>query len=111
MVKIVERLPQSIQSRWRKLVLETLEATGRYPSIVKFTRFISETAREATDTVIGVGRSGKKDPGEQQAEPNPGTSSQQIESHTHSCSSPKQGEIKLALPIAPVKVRANGQTV
>ena len=43
--------------------------------------------------------------------PNPGSSSQQIESHTHACSSPKHGEIKLALPIVPVKVRAKGQTV
>jgi len=57
------------------------------------------------------GRSGKEDPGEQQVKPNPGTSSQQVESHTHACSSPKQGEIKLALPIVPVKVRAKGQTV
>ena len=57
------------------------------------------------------GRSGKENPGEQQANPNPGTSSQQIESHTHACSSLKQGEIKLALPIVPVKVRAKGQTV
>jgi len=56
------------------------------------------------------GLSGKEDPGEQQAKPNPGTSSQQVESHTHACRSPKQGEIKLALPI-PVKVRAKGQTV
>ena len=57
------------------------------------------------------GRSGKENPGEQQANPNPGTSSQQIESHTHACSSLKQGEIKLALPIVPVKVRAKGQMV
>ena len=39
-------------------------------------------------------RSGKENPGEEQAKPNPGTSGQQIESHTHACSSPKQGEIK-----------------
>ena len=44
-------------------------------------------------------RSGKGNPGKQQAMPNPRTSSRQIESHTHTCSSPKQGEIKLALPI------------
>ena len=55
--------------------------------------------------------SGKENPGEQQANPNPGTSSQQIESHTYACSSLKQGEIKLALTIVPVKVRANGQTL
>jgi len=53
MVKIVERLPQSLQSRWRKFVVKTLEATGRYPSIVKLTHFVSEAAREATDPVFG----------------------------------------------------------
>jgi len=31
--------------------------------------------------------------------------------HTHGCSSPKQGQVKLALPVVPVKVRAKGQTV
>ena len=56
-------------------------------------------------------RSGKENPGEQQAIPNPGSSSQQIESHTHACSSSKHGEIKLALPIVSMKVRAKGQTV
>ena len=237
MVKIVERLPQSLQGRWRKSVVKTLETTGRYPSIAKLTQFVSEAAREATDPVFGVseskskdssrrdlrrsGRSstgssfgvqghedqqnlesrgnfndakfkntrttprvcrlckgdhvlsvcsrfkamspgerlsfvcskklcfccfdgrhvvrqckagiicgvegcrvkhskllhrsferpGKENPDEQQAVPNPGSSSQQIESHTHACSSPKHGEIKLALPIVPVKVRAKGQTV
>ena len=44
MVKIVERLPQSLQSRWRKLAVKTLEATGRYPSIAKLTHFVSEAA-------------------------------------------------------------------
>ena len=28
-IKIVETLPQSLQSQWRKLVVKTLEATGR----------------------------------------------------------------------------------
>ena len=56
-------------------------------------------------------RSGKGNPGKQQAMPNPRTSSRQIESPTHTCSSPKQGEIKLALPIVSEKVRAKGQTV
>ena len=236
MVKIVERLPQSLQGRWRKSVVKTLEATGRYPPIAKLTQFVSEAAREATDPVFGVSeikpkdsrrdlrrsgrsstgssfgvqghedqqnlesrsnvndtkfkntettprvcrlckgdhvlsvcsrfkamspgerlsfdcgkklcfccfdgrhvvrqckagvicgvegctakhskllhqsfeRSGKENPGEQQAMANPGSSSQQVESHTHACSSSKHGEIKLALPIVPVRVRAKGQTV
>ena len=54
MVKIVERLPQSLQGRWRKSVVKTLEATGRYPPIAKLTQFVSEAAREATDPVFGV---------------------------------------------------------
>ena len=55
-------------------------------------------------------QSGRENSGEQQSRPNPGTSPQ-VESHTHACSSPRQGQIKLALPIVPVKVRAKGQTV
>ena len=61
MVKIVERLPQSLQGRWRKSVVKTLEATGRYPSIAKLTQFVSEAAREATDPVFGVSESKSKD--------------------------------------------------
>ena len=48
--------------------------------------------------------------GEQQATPNPGASSHHVESHINACSSPRQGQTKLALPIVPVKVRAKGQT-
>ena len=54
MVRIVERLPQFLQGRWRKLVAKTLEATGRYPSIANLMRFVLEAAREATDPVFGV---------------------------------------------------------
>ena len=235
MVKIVDRLPQFLQGRWRKLVVKTLETTGKYPSIARLTCFVSEAAREATDPVFGVSenksndfsgrgqrkperrkgtslgvqaqegqqsperggsgsdpkvkdakskpcvcrlckgdhilsvcsrfkamspgerlsfvwgkklcfccfdgrhtasqcragvvcgedgctakhskllhqsfeQSGRENSGEQQSRPNPGTSPQ-VESHTHACSSPRQGQIKLALPIVPVKVRAKGQTV
>ena len=60
-VKIVERLPQSLQSRWRKLAVKTLEATGRYPSIAKLTHFVSVAARAATDPVFGVSESKSKD--------------------------------------------------
>jgi len=56
-------------------------------------------------------RSGKENHGKQQAIPNPASSSQQIESHTHACSSSKHREIKLALSIVPAKVRAKGQNV
>ena len=236
MVKIVERLPQFLQGRWRKLVVKALETTDRYPSIANLMRFVSEAAREATDPVFGVSESKSKDvigrgphkqergkgaslgvqaddsqqspvrqsngndlkvkdakpklcvcrlckgdhslsvcsrfkamlpgeklsfvwgrklcfccfdgrhlasqcragivcgvegctakhskllhkslersvrenSGEQQAKPNPGTGDKPIESHTLACSSPKRGQIKLALPVVPVKVRAKGQSV
>ena len=52
----------------------------------------------------------KENFGEQQAAPNPGANSHRVESHTHACSSQRQGQTKLALPIVPVKVRAKGQT-
>ena len=50
MVKIVERLPQSLQGRWRKSAAKTLKAKSRYPSIARLTHFVSEAAREATDS-------------------------------------------------------------
>ena len=235
MVRIVERLPQSLQGRWRKLVVKSLETTDKYPSIANLMRFVSEAAREVTDPVFGVPetkpkefsgrglhkpergkgasfgvqadesqqspghggggdngkvkaaqakprvcqlckgghglsvcsrfkamssgeklrfvwgkklcfccfsdrhrasqckagvvcgvegctakhskllhqsllRSVRENAGQWQAMPDAGTTGHQVESHTHACSSPKQGEIKLALPIVPVKVRAKGQT-
>ena len=54
MVKIVERLPQPLQSRWRRLVVKSLETTNRYPSIAELVCFVSEAAREVTDPVFGV---------------------------------------------------------
>ncbi len=56
-------------------------------------------------------RSVMENSGEQQAKPNQGTGDQPIESHTLACSSLKRGQVKLALPIVPVKVRAKGQSV
>lgn len=55
-------------------------------------------------------RSVRENTEQQQAILDAGTIGHQVESHIHACSSPKQGEIKLALPIVPVKVRAKGQT-
>ena len=54
MVKIVERLPQPLQSRWRRLVVKSLETTNRYPSLAELVCFVSEAAREVTDPVFGV---------------------------------------------------------
>ena len=53
-VKIVERLPQPLKSRWRRLVVKSLETTNRYPSIAELVCFVSEAAREVTDTLCGV---------------------------------------------------------
>ena len=53
-VRIVERLPQVLQRRWRKLVVKTLKTTGRYPSITSLTGFVLKAAPEATDPVFGV---------------------------------------------------------
>ena len=55
-------------------------------------------------------RPAKENFGEQQATPNLGASSHLIESHTHACSSPREGQIKLELPIVPVNATAKGQT-
>ena len=54
MVKIVERLPQLLQSRWRRLVVKSLETANSYPSIAELVCFVSEAAREVTDPVFGV---------------------------------------------------------
>ena len=54
MVKIVERLPQPLQSPWRRLVVKSLETSNRYPSIAELVCFVSEAAREVTDPVFGV---------------------------------------------------------
>ena len=54
MVKIVERLPQPLQNRWRRLLVRSLETTNRYPSIAELVCFISEAAHEVTDPVFGV---------------------------------------------------------
>ena len=61
MVKIVQRLPQWLQGQWRKLVVKTLEVTGRYPLIAKLIHFVSEAVQEATDPVFGVSNCKSKD--------------------------------------------------
>ena len=61
MVKIVERLPQSLQGQWRKSVVKTLEATGRYFLIARLTHFVFEAAREATRPLFRVSESKSKD--------------------------------------------------
>jgi hypothetical protein len=53
MVKIVGRLPGYLQGRWRKVAVEVLQATGRYPTIDKLVQFLEKVAREYNDPVFG----------------------------------------------------------
>ncbi|XP_069105713.1 uncharacterized protein [Argopecten irradians] len=54
MVKLVSRLPLYIQGRWRKEAQRTVEITGKYPHIVKFTFFLETVAKVLFDPVFGV---------------------------------------------------------
>ncbi|XP_068717287.1 uncharacterized protein [Montipora capricornis] len=62
MVKIVERLPQLLQSRWRRLAVKSLETANSYPSIAELVSFVSEAAREVTDPVFGVSENKMRKP-------------------------------------------------
>ena len=54
MVKIVDRLPVYLQSRWRKEAVATLRYSGRYPNIEKLVEFLSKVADEVNDPVFGL---------------------------------------------------------
>ncbi len=54
MVKIANRLPFHLQSRWRKEAVETLRNTGSYPDLDLLQRFLCRVAREINDPVFGV---------------------------------------------------------
>ncbi|XP_071483368.1 uncharacterized protein [Diadema antillarum] len=61
MVKIVERLPYHLRSRWLKLV-KTIRDRGRSPHILDIVEFIAEAAEELNDPVFGsLLQSGTKD--------------------------------------------------
>ncbi|XP_038049665.1 uncharacterized protein LOC119723179 [Patiria miniata] len=62
MVKVVERLPFFLQSRWRKEAVKTVEATGDYPNINKLAKFLNVAANEANDPVFGSLNTKYKDP-------------------------------------------------
>ena len=53
MVKIVRRLPVHLQSRWRKIAIESLDTIHRYPDIEKLVSFLDRAARELNDPVFG----------------------------------------------------------
>lgn len=53
MAKLVNRLPQYLIHRWRKLVARDKELTGIYPNITVFLDFLERAAREASDPLFG----------------------------------------------------------
>ena len=53
MVKIIERLPLYLQSRWRKEAVKMVERTGDYPNIDELVKFLSMAAKEANDPIFG----------------------------------------------------------
>ena len=53
MVKIAERLPYAIQTRWRKTAISAKRKTGSYPDITEFVEFIEACVEEASDPVFG----------------------------------------------------------
>ena len=57
MVKIVQRLPVYLQSRWRKEAVNMKDRLGQYPNIRCLVEFLDKVANEMNDPVFGaVGR-------------------------------------------------------
>lgn len=53
-VDIVNRLPSSIRSRWRRFALEQKRQTDSYPNFKALVEFVSKETDDATDPVYGV---------------------------------------------------------
>jgi hypothetical protein len=54
MVRIVEKLPYPMQTRWRKIAITSKREKGSYPDIRKFVDFVEECVDEVADPVFGV---------------------------------------------------------
>ncbi len=54
MVKIVQRLPIYIQSRWTRLSVSVKESSGYYPGILYLVDFLDTVAKEANDPIFGA---------------------------------------------------------
>jgi hypothetical protein len=54
MVKIVQRLPMYLQSRWTRLSVSVKERTGVYPDILNLVDFLDTVAKEANDPIFGA---------------------------------------------------------
>ena len=53
-VKIEERLPPYMQSRWRTYAIDVLDRSHKYPGIAKLSTFRDRLAREQNDPVLGL---------------------------------------------------------
>ena len=53
LVKLMQRLPDSLQNRWRKKAVYARDTTGEYPNIAMFLRFLEEVSREVNDPIFG----------------------------------------------------------
>ena len=60
MVKIVERLPPYMQSRWRTYAVDMLDRSHKYPGIAELSTFLDRLAREQNDPVFGLQGKGQR---------------------------------------------------
>ena len=54
MLKIIDRLPLYLQSRWRRNAVDFLDRYNKYPNIEDLAKFLEKVAREVTDPIFGV---------------------------------------------------------
>ena len=54
MVKIIERLPMHLQSRWCKEAVRSKETEGKYPDILVVLEFLDRMSKEMNDPVFGT---------------------------------------------------------
>ena len=59
MVKIVNRLPQYLQGKWRHFAVKQLDSNCRYPKFTQLVDFLEHAARELNDPVFGCASSQK----------------------------------------------------
>ena len=60
MVKIVERLPPYMQSRWRTYAVDMLDRSHKYHGIAELSTFLDRLAREQNDPVFGLQGMGQR---------------------------------------------------
>jgi hypothetical protein len=86
MVRIVEKLPYPMQTRWRKIAITSKREKGSYPDIRKFVDFVEECVDEVADPVFGV----KQKSGNQQDRKPKSTSLQTNADKTGSTGKPRK---------------------